>query len=1012
MTFPTTDPRARVLFLLILLVAGPLWAQVLALDPETGESSDRRQIRLNERSIENRLQKGHVQWDVNLDQAGEYELVFEHKLGSKGRIELEVILDGRTLARAELEGADSDEYIHQAIDLGQALPAGEHRLVLAFKEAEGDGYLYFRDLRLTKGYAGDYGFIQTGLGLDSPQARRAWARAMSQARQKGVKDAELFARRMWNAFPVMSDWFLQDNVAHGTWGQSAGFDSRGDYKQFLAQPEGSNKIEAALAAKVAGDLGIRFERPEGSRELLEAYVELCMKRRLRHLAPLARRAEKIIYATHQNMGSVYLETESESCPDGSQLRMIHLPGPDTATRDEVLFDSSNGIVRDPDLSDDAKKLLFSWRKHNGFYGTRAHSAPETGNYKIYEMELASREIRPLTDDSTYGSDIDPVYLPGGDIMFGSQRCITRVSCGWSEAANMYLMNQDGKYARRVGFDQTQTAFPTVLPDGRVVYTRRDYNDRGQTYAHSLFVMNADGTKQTEYYGNQTFEPTSLQHTRPIPGTGKTMSIAGGYHVSQGGKLVIIEPSRGTQDYRGLTFINWDPSRKRTGGDNYGREGDQYAYPYPLDEESFLVSYAPIGGYLMSSSGRVDRRREDGLMRYKIYFMTRDGRRELLAADPVLSCCGPVPVMARPVPTRLASTVDYTRKTGVMYVQNVYFGAGTRGVEPGTIKRIRVNELYYKPALIGGATWGPPRDQVGSGKKYASIGKHSVTPVGVGTASFDAKGILGEVEVHRDGSAMFEVPARRPIYLQLIDEKGQVVQSMRSWATLMPGERFSCVGCHEDKATAALDTPGLTVAMKSNPQELQPFHDVSGKPFSYAKMIQPIWDKHCVSCHAPGKKAEKIDLTRTIVADGTQVRGVSTTKRRFFRSYLTLLKADTWRPKRGGGEVLGTGMPNEWVNYYTRLLTVEQVPPYYAGSARSGLIRMLRKGHKKVNLSQAELEKVSAWIDLNVPFIGRYDEMNNWSQAEKEMYQLKLQQRQREARIEEKNIRRYILDGQP
>jgi hypothetical protein len=39
-------------------------------------------------------------------------------------------------------------------------------------------------------------------------------------------------------------------------------------------------------------------------------------------------------------------------------------------------------------------------------------------------------------------------------------------------------------------------------------------------------------------------------------------------------------------------------------------------------------------------------------------------------------------------------------------------------------------------------------------------------------------------------------------------------------------------------------------------------------------------------------------------------------------------------------------------------------------------------------------------------------MNNWSREEKEMYQLKLQQRRREQRIEEENIRRYILDGQP
>ena len=48
--------------------------------------------------------------------------------------------------------------------------------------------------------------------------------------------------------------------------------------------------------------------------------------------------------------------------------------------------------------------------------------------------------------------------------------------------------------------------------------------------------------------------------------------------------------------------------------------------------------------------------------------------------------------------------------------------------------------------------------------------------GVGTAAFDAKGILGEAEVHGDGSAMFKVPARKPFYLQLINTEGVAVRA--------------------------------------------------------------------------------------------------------------------------------------------------------------------------------------------------------------------------------------------
>ena len=52
---------------------------------------------------------------------------------------------------------------------------------------------------------------------------------------------------------------------------------------------------------------------------------------------------------------------------------------------------------------------------------------------------------------------------------------------------------------------------SVLDDGRVVYTRWEYNDRGHIYVQPLFQMNSDGTGRTEYYGNNSIFPASLLH---------------------------------------------------------------------------------------------------------------------------------------------------------------------------------------------------------------------------------------------------------------------------------------------------------------------------------------------------------------------------------------------------------------------------------------------------------------------------------------------------------------------
>ena len=62
--------------------------------------------------------------------------------------------------------------------------------------------------------------------------------------------------------------------------------------------------------------------------------------------------------------------------------------------------------------------------------------------------------------------------------------------------------------------------------------------------------------------------------------------------------------------------------------------------------------------------------------------------------------------------------------------------------------------------------------------------------------WDVKRIMGTVPVEADGSAVFRIPANTPISVQPLDAEGKALQLMRSWFVGMPGERVSCVGCHE------------------------------------------------------------------------------------------------------------------------------------------------------------------------------------------------------------------------
>jgi hypothetical protein len=236
-----------------------------------------------------------------------------------------------------------------------------------------------------------------------------------------------------------------------------------------------------------------------------------------------------------------------------------------------------------------------------------------------------------------------------------------------------------------------------------------------------------------------------------------------------------------------------------------------------------------------------------------------------------------------------------------------------------------------------------------------------------------------------------VPARTPVYFQALDGKNRVVQNMRSWTTLMPGEHQSCVGCHEHKNTTPRADRPAGLALKAGPQALEPFH---GPPrgFSFAQEIQPILDRHCVSCHC-GEVDKAWGLTgRTMV--------VGETKRRFSESYLALTHAQG-----------SNGDPNHpMVNWIDSMSEPTMLPPYHRGSATSELMTLLETGHEGVQLSRDELDRIACWIDLLVPYCGDYREANAWSPAEVAFYEKYVAKRRRFESQERANIRAMIAAG--
>ncbi len=955
-----------------------------------------------------------AEWKCSIAEAGTYYFNLNMACpGDQGGV-LEIMLDGRKVATWDVQSTGGFNHFKTLRIWQGHLEAGDHTFRIVAEKLKNK---YLMDVK--------YGFLSSdpseqaweqAVRQESSQVEEAmnkaqsWNKALETAATllKGGKllpDTETYLREtLEGRFPHQFVWLNQDL------GQN-------DIGKFLADDPRAS-LRKAVDGMLAGtpELKSFFGEVENLKKTPEAsvddwaglYERMGYARRQMRLDRVRSLAPKLIFAKHHVFGSVsgiYLITETEGSDKKSALCTLDLSRDKDGAfaREEVLIDPGEGSVRDPELSFDGTKLLYAMRPtrknyNSTFFPSKSMAdvklaslgAPES-NYQIYELDRTTGKTRALTTSETYGSSMEPCYLPNGDIMFSSARIVQHITCGWGDLSNLFIMDKDGKYARRVGFDQTNTAFPALLNDGRVIFTRRDYNDRGQSSAHALFQMNADGTAQTEFYGNQTGLPNSFHHARAIPNSSKVICIIGGYHTTQGGKLALMDVSRGVELDQGI--VEMPGYRKPVSGDGYddqyGKQGEQFSNPYALTERDYLVSIAPRNG-----------------AEYSLYYLNDKGERELLASDPKTSCLQVIPDAPRRRPGVRPSDVDYTKDDGIFYVQNVYYGEAAKGIEPGSIKKIRVIEMLYKNATIGTGRG------VGPGGCW-----DTVMPTGHGLASFDAKKIIGDATVYEDGSAMFKAPARKPLYFQLLDEKNRVVQTMRSWATLMPAEKFSCVGCHEDKSKAPLNPMQRTLASTKPVEELMPFY---GQPraFSYIHEVQPVFDKHCIACHREGGKGQKLLLTSTPYVDDP------TAKRRYYRSYYELTKA---RPENGhkpeefgfypsdnvwGPRIQGQRLPDEpnrYVSWYTRFELMRQYPPYRAGAVRSGMVKMLEKGHNNVKLSSEDWDKICAWIDLNIPFAGEYDESNIWSDEEKIFYRARVNERSRNEAIEARYIRELIRD---
>jgi len=572
------------------------------------------------------------------------------------------------------------------------------------------------------------------------------------------------------------------------------------------------------------------------------------------LADLNGRLDRLLFVKRHAFQPSHIYTEYSDGPyrPGGGVYVLSPVRPDG--RVTCLFDAQGGICRDPDLSPDGRRVLFSYRPS------------EDGFYHVFEMQLDGSGLRQLTDGPFH--DLDPFYLPDGRIGLTSTRVRSRTLCFWVQAATLFVMNADGGGLQPLTANNVNEFTPAMLPDGRILYTRWEYMDKSAIFVQSLWSILPDGTRAQQIFGNNLIHPVSMLQARPIPGTKKVACTLAAHNGNSYGPLAVIDPSRGVDNPAGI--LNFAPEV------NYGR--GCFA-PYPLDDRRCLVSYGPdepFGIWLFDIAPPAESIRP-GKQEYSLdapqfpadlgaWWASATSERWLLYGDPVFSCVEAIPVVESPRPPSVASSLpdadSPSAAPGTLLLIDVY--RGLEGSVPrGRIKHLRVVEEMGHRDGSGQRDYG---DGITAGqfqKRYPS-GFMSLYAApwesGLPAPSLQAKNVVGTVPVEPDGSAHFEVPANRPIYLQALDEDYNEIQRMRSYIHLQPGEKLTCLGCHESRHT----TPpsGATeplLAARREPSTIQPPAFGAG-PFDYQRLVQPIWDRRCGSCHAGQEPAGGIDLS--------------------------------------------------------------------------------------------------------------------------------------------------------
>jgi Tol biopolymer transport system component len=512
-------------------------------------------------------------------------------------------------------------------------------------------------------------------------------------------------------------------------------------------------------------------------------------------------------------------------------------------------------IKDVDVSPDGKKIVFAMR------GPLDEDQDEEDppSWAIWEYDIPSDDLHRVIRSTTIaneGNDVGPQYLPDGRIVFTSTRqrqsqAILRdegkpgfeaqTDTRNESAFVLHVMKADGTDIHQISFNQSHDLSPSVMNDGRVLFSRWDgATGRG---IH-LYTTNPDGTNLQLLYGARshntgtidttTGQPTTIQFTRPREmQNGRILSLVRPFtDTDLGGDLTMIDASMYVENTQPMASFagNTGPAQSRATPNEVTTvpgpsPGGRFRSAYPLWDGTnrILVSWSqcrlldttvtPSAIVPCTPQRLADPNVQLAPPLYSAFiFDPADNTfRPLFQPVEGIMITDLVAAQPRALPAVILDKVpviDFdpdlqTQGVGILDIRSVYdfdgttrnTGAGTPSI--GTLANPSLRTADQRPARFLRI------------EKAVSIGDDDLGFPDIDNAAFGTvnfmREILGYVPIEPDGSVSVRVPANVAFVISILDRDGRrLFPGHRNWLQVRAGETRKCNGCHQAATGTAQD----------------------------------------------------------------------------------------------------------------------------------------------------------------------------------------------------------------